>query len=66
MDGIGFYRLHDVLQIFPVSRYVWYSGMKKGIYPKQIKLGARAVGWRKADIHELIEKHSKGEMLNAE
>ena len=60
MNSIGFYRLKDVLSIFPVSKYVWYKGMRDGLYPKPIKLGQRAVGWKKADIHDLVEKHSNG------
>lgn len=43
----------DVLRLFPVSRSTWWAGVKTGRYPKPVKLGARAVGWRLGAILEL-------------
>ena len=43
-------RLPDVLRIYPVSSSHWWDGIKKGIYPKPIKLGIRARGWRLGSI----------------
>lgn len=62
-DGdIGFYRLEDVLKIYPVSRAEWYAGMRTGKYPQSVKLGKRNVGWKKNEIHSLVEKAIKGEL----
>lgn len=47
-------RLPAVLALVPVSRATWYAGMKEGRYPAPLKLGARAVAWRRSDIERLI------------
>lgn len=47
-------RLEAVLQILPVSKSTWYDGIKKGIYPKPIKIGSRISCWRYEDIVKLI------------
>ena len=47
-------RLPQVLELFPVSQPLWYLGIRKGIYPKPVKLGVRAVAWRRSDIEKLI------------
>lgn len=51
----GFVRLPDVLKVFPVSKSKWWTGVKDGIYPKPVKLGARISAWRVEDIRSLIE-----------
>lgn len=61
-NSIGFYRLGDVLKIYPVSRAEWYAGMKTGKYPESVKIGKRNVGWKKTEIHNLVEKAIKGEL----
>lgn len=48
-------RLPDVLRIFPVCESLWWDGVKKGRYPKPVKLGARAVGWRIGDVLALTQ-----------
>ena len=40
--------------IFPVSRSVWFDGVRNGIYPKSVKLSSRTTAWRVEDIQELI------------
>ncbi|MGA1863235.1 AlpA family phage regulatory protein [Deferribacter thermophilus] len=47
-------RLKEVLEIIPVGRSTWYEGIKKGIFPKPIKLG-RSSFWKLSDIQKLIE-----------
>ena len=54
LDGDGYLRLNDVLNVYPVSRAAWYDGVQKGIYPAAVKLGRRSVGWSRAVIRELI------------
>ncbi|MFG1359338.1 helix-turn-helix transcriptional regulator [Xanthobacter pseudotagetidis] len=55
-DNMPLLRLHEVLRLVPVSRACWYAGMKSGVYPLPVKLGARIVAWRWADIAPLLQR----------
>lgn len=55
----GFVRLKTVLAVLPVSRSVWYEGMKTQEYPAPVKLSHRCVAWRVQDIRRLIDKLGK-------
>jgi predicted DNA-binding transcriptional regulator AlpA len=55
MPPTGFLRPPQVLSLYPVSRSTWFEGITSGRYPKAVKLGPRAVGWRVEDIRKLIE-----------
>ena len=57
----GLLRINQVLALFPVSRSAWYAGIKSGVYPQGIKLGARTVAWRVEDIRRLIDGTSVSE-----
>lgn len=59
MEEIGFYRLTEVQRIFPVCKSAWFAGIRKGIYPRPVKLGKTSL-WKKADIHQLIKKVEQG------
>ncbi len=52
-------RLPQVLEIVPVSRATWYLRVKKGHFPKPVKIGARAAAWRRRDIEKLAAKFTK-------
>lgn len=52
----GFLRLPQVLELIPVSRSAWWSGVQSGRYPQSVKLGPRTTAWRAEDVRELIEK----------
>lgn len=62
----GFIRLPNIIgnpksdppitPLIPVSKSSWWAGIKSGIYPQPIKLGARSTAWRVEDIRELITK----------
>jgi len=54
--GGGFLRLGDVLKRFPVSKTVWYDGIRRGDYPKPVKLSERTSAWRVSDIEALCER----------
>jgi predicted DNA-binding transcriptional regulator AlpA len=41
--------------VFPVGRTTWYAGIKTGIYPKPVYLGARNVAWARADLERLLQ-----------
>jgi len=56
MQNTGFLRFPQVQQRFPVSKSVWYDGIKSGLYPKPVKLSARTSAWRVSDIDALVEK----------
>lgn len=47
-------KLKDVLKIVPVSKTTWYTGMKDGRYPQPVKIGLKAVAWRKEDIENYL------------
>lgn len=51
----GFLRLHQVLQIVPVSRSTFLAGIKEGRYPRPIKLSSRVSAWSVKEIRELAE-----------
>ena len=48
-------RLSAVQNKTGLSRSTIYSMMKNGEFPKNIKLGVRAVGWLDADIQAWID-----------
>ncbi|MFZ2452198.1 MAG: AlpA family phage regulatory protein [Methylovulum miyakonense] len=41
--------------LIPVGRTTFLNGVKSGKYPKPLKLGARSVAWRSADIFNYLE-----------
>lgn len=55
----GFLRLPQVLEIFPVSRSAFWSGVKAGKYPKPVKLSERCTAWKVEDIRALIDSYEK-------
>jgi prophage regulatory protein len=51
----GFMRLPEVLALIPVSRSLWWKGVRNGRFPKPVKLSARCTAWRNEDILLLIK-----------
>jgi prophage regulatory protein len=51
----SFLRLADVQRRVPFSGSTIYLMTSRGEFPKQISLGARAVGWLKSEIDLWIE-----------
>ena len=49
------YRRPEVEARTGLSRSTIYLMIKAGTFPKPVKLGARAVGWREADILDWLE-----------
>ena len=49
-------RLPDVLRLYPVSKSMWWQGVKDKRFPAPIPLGVRARGWRLGDILALTQK----------
>ncbi len=53
-------RLPSVVLRTTLSRSHLYDLMKKGKFPKPIKLGARSVGWRVDDVEAWIATRPEG------
>ena len=48
------YRLPEVIAICGLSRSTIYEMIGRGEFPAPVKLGARAVGWRRSDIESWL------------
>lgn len=64
----GFLRLKQILgdpkadppvpALIPISNSSWWDGVKKGLYPRPVKLSARTSAWRVEEIKDLIDSLS--------
>lgn len=53
-------RLRDVLKLTGMGRSWTYEAIRRGDFPSPVKLGARAVGWRRSDIEAWLSNlHQK-------
>ncbi len=52
------YRRPDVETLVGLSRSTIYAMIADGTFPKPIKLGKRAVGWRQSDVLSWLESRS--------
>lgn len=50
----GFVRLPVILQTLGIKKSYFWEQIKKGLFPKPIKLGSRVSVWRVEDIRKLI------------
>ena len=46
--------LDRVLDLIPISRELWWSGVKSGRFPAPIRLSPRKPAWRSSDIGRLV------------
>jgi len=53
------FRRPVVEQVTGLSRSTLYAMMADGAFPKPVKLGKRAVGWREEDVSEWLESREK-------
>jgi prophage regulatory protein len=51
----GILRMPDVMKLTGLSRSSIYLMISNGSFPRQVSLGARAVGWRESDIHDWLD-----------
>lgn len=58
IPSMGFMRLPQILQVFPISKSSWWAGVKSKKYPQPVKLSERVTAWRASDIRALIEATS--------
>lgn len=56
----GVLRRPDVEALTGLSRSTIYKFMKDGTFPKAVKIGPRAVGWRQADIEDWLSNLTNG------
>ena len=54
LPAVGYVRLPQILEIFPVSKSSWWEGCRSGIFPKPVKLGPRTSAWSVEDIRALM------------
>jgi len=56
-------RILDVVKIVGVSEKTIRRNMALGLFPKQVKIGVRCVGWLRSDIDKWLSdlKKQKGE-----
>jgi prophage regulatory protein len=59
LPDTGFLRLNQILEFIPVCKSTFWDKVKKGDYPKPVKISDRAVAWKVEDIKELMESFSK-------
>lgn len=52
------FRRPDVEILTGLSRSTLYAMMAEGTFPKPVKLGKRAVGWREVDLSNWLESRS--------
>jgi len=48
-------RLKEVIELTGMPRSSIYHNMKKGEFPKQVKLTVKSVGWREDDIKKYLD-----------
>jgi prophage regulatory protein len=46
--------LDRVLEVIPISRELWWSGVKSGRFPAPIRLSPRKAAWRSSEIGRLV------------
>jgi len=51
---VSIWRRRKVEEMVGLSRSQIYALIKRGQFPEQVSLGARAVGWRSSDIDNWI------------
>ena len=61
LEELGFLRLREVLRLYPVSKSVWWAGVKSGKYPKPVKLSTRVTAWRAIEIEKLLAQVARQE-----
>ena len=52
-------RLPEVIEKTGISRSSIYEQMQLGLFPKQLRLGKRMVGWSEAEIEEHLAELSR-------
>ena len=52
-------RVREVVETCGISRPHIYAEMSKGRFPKSVKVGLRAVGWRESEVQKWIKTRGR-------
>ena len=52
-------RLPEVLEMVPIKKTTLYDLMRRGLFPRNIKLGSNMVAWVASEIEEWINTQIK-------
>lgn len=55
LEDMAILRLPEVIKLVGLGRTSIYDMMAKGIFPRPVSLGRRAVGWVTADIRNWLQ-----------
>lgn len=58
----GFVKLRQILTVFPVSQATWWRNVKKGRYPKGVRLSDNVMCWDVQDIRLLMQQAKSGQL----
>lgn len=53
------WRLPQVSQFTTMSRSWVYAAVKAGDFPAPVKIGHRAIGWRRTDVETWLQNRSR-------
>jgi len=56
-------RLPEVMRLSGYSRSMLYSQISQGLYPKPIKIGARAVAWISSEVAAISQARMAGKSI---
>jgi len=48
-------RIKEVMEVTGLPRSSIYYNMKEGLFPKQVQLTKKSVGWREEDIQKFLD-----------
>lgn len=46
----------EITAALRIGNTKWWEGVRRGIYPAPVRLGARCTRWRKSTINQLIQR----------
>lgn len=56
MKSLKIIRFPELIELIGLSRARIYQLMADDLFPKQIKLSARAIGWKQEDIQKWLDE----------
>jgi prophage regulatory protein len=57
-SSLQLYRLPQVCALVGLRRSALYNAVSRGEFPKPLKIGRRAVAWRRSDIEAWLESRA--------
>lgn len=60
LPAVGFVRLRQILNVYPVGASTWWRMVRDGRAPKPVKLGPATTAWKAAEITAFLEEKGKG------